>query len=35
MKRKTKNENKINKKKGLAENKQGKNEKGHIIGVKK
>ena len=29
MKRKTKNENKINKKKGLAENKQGKNKKGH------
>ena len=28
MKRKTKNENKINKKKGLAENKQGKTKKG-------
>ena len=33
--KKTKNKNKINKKKGLAENKQGKNEKGHRIGVKK
>ena len=27
--KKTKNKNKINKKKGLAENKQGKNKKGH------
>ena len=38
MKRKTKNENKINKKKGLAENKQGKKQKrafAHRIGVTK
>ena len=34
--KKTKNKNKINKKKGLPENKQGKNEKGHHrIGVQK